>query len=89
MSSIRFKPLAPLALITVAAMWGLAFVLMVDPIERQGINDFLSFRFLFATLFLVAIRPRVIANFSKSLITKGGIAGTFLALGYIFQTLGL
>lgn len=89
MSSIRFKPLAPLALITVAAMWGLAFVLMVDPIERQGINDFLSFRFLFATLFLVAIRPRVIATFSKSLITKGGIAGTFLALGYIFQTLGL
>ena len=89
MSAIRFKPLAPIALITVAAMWGLAFVLMVDPIERQGINDFLSFRFLFATLFLVAIRPRVLWSLNKNLITKGGTAGTFLALGYIFQTLGL
>ena len=81
--------LAPLALITVAAMWGLAFVLMVDPIERQGINDFLSFRFLFATLFLILLRPRVIRSFTMPLISKGGVAGTFLGLGYIFQTLGL
>ena len=85
----RLKPLAPLALVLVAAMWGLAFVLMVDPIERQGINDFLSFRFLFATLFLILIRPRVIGSLSLPLITKGGAAGTFLGLGYIFQTLGL
>jgi drug/metabolite transporter (DMT)-like permease len=85
----RLKPLAPLALVLVAAMWGLAFVLMVDPIERQGINDFLSFRFLFATLFLILIRPRVIGSLSLPLITKGGVAGTFLGLGYIFQTLGL
>jgi drug/metabolite transporter (DMT)-like permease len=62
---------------------------MVDPIERQGINDFLSFRFLFATLFLILIRPRVIGSLSLPLITKGGVAGTFLGLGYIFQTLGL
>jgi drug/metabolite transporter (DMT)-like permease len=62
---------------------------MVDPIERQGINDFLSFRFLFATLFLILIRPRVIGSLSLPLITKGGAAGTFLGLGYIFQTLGL
>ncbi len=83
------RTLAPIALITVAAMWGLAFVLMVDPIERQGINDFLSFRFVFATLFLIALRPRVITAISRPLLTKGGIAGTFLACGYIFQTLGL
>lgn len=89
MNSKRLKPIAPFALITVAAMWGLAFVLMVDPIERQGINDFLSFRFLFATLFLVLIRPRVIRSLSKALFKKGGTAGLFLGFGYIFQTLGL
>jgi drug/metabolite transporter (DMT)-like permease len=89
MKTSGMKSLAPVALITVAAMWGLAFVLMVDPIERQGINDFLSFRFLFATLFLLLLRPRVIRSISTRLITKGGIAGTFLGLGYIFQTLGL
>ena len=83
------KPLAPFALITVAAMWGMAFVLMVDPIERQGINDFLSFRFLIATVILIAIRPRVVRQISRVLLTKGGTAGIFLAFGYIFQTLGL
>lgn len=70
-------------------MWGMAFVLMVDPIERQGINDFLSFRFLIATGILIALRPRVVRQISKALLTKGSIAGVFLSFGYIFQTLGL
>ncbi len=81
--------LAPVALISVAAMWGMAFVLMVDPIERQGINDFLSFRFLIATFILIAIRPRVLRQISATLLKKGSIAGLFLGFGYIFQTLGL
>ena len=67
----------------------MAFVLMVDPIEKQGINDFLSFRFLIATLILIAIRPRVLRQISRALLKKGSIAGIFLACGYIFQTLGL
>ena len=54
----KFRPFAPAALIAVAAMWGLAFVVMVDPIQRQGINDFLSFRFLFAVLLLIILRPK-------------------------------
>lgn len=85
----RLRSFAPAALISVAAMWGLAFVLMVDPIERQGINDFLSFRFLLATLLLILLRPRVLTIIKGELLIKGGLAGIFLGSGYIFQTLGL
>jgi drug/metabolite transporter (DMT)-like permease len=88
-SEIKIRVIAPIALISVAAFWGLAFVLMVDPIERQGINDFLSFRFTLATLILIAIRPKILKKFNRSLLLKGGAAGLFLGLGYIFQTLGL
>ena len=70
-------------------MWGLAFVVMVDPIERQGVNDFLSFRFLFAVLFLILLRPRVVREITLDMALKGGAAGLFLGSGYIFQTLGL
>jgi drug/metabolite transporter (DMT)-like permease len=53
---IRF---APVALILLAASWGLAFVVMKDSIERQSVNSFLFTRFAFALIFLVAFRPAV------------------------------
>lgn len=67
----------------------MAFVLMVDPIQKQGINDFLSFRFTVATIILILIRPRVLRQISIPLLKKGSIAGTFLGLGFAFQTFGL
>ena len=84
----KYRPFAPAALISVAAMWGLAFVVMVDPIKRQGINDFLSFRFLFAVLLLIILRPKVLRAITGEMLLKGGAAGLFLGSGYIFQTLG-
>ncbi len=87
--SLRFRPFAPLALISVAAFWGLAFVVMVDPIAKQGINDFLSFRFTIATLLLIILRPRVLRNLNKEILKKGGLAGALLSFGYIAQTVGL
>jgi drug/metabolite transporter (DMT)-like permease len=83
------KSFAPVALLSIAAIWGMTFVMMVDPIQRQGVNDFLSFRFTIATIILILIRPRVLRQISLPLLTKGGIAGTFLGLGFAFQTLGL
>lgn len=85
----KFRPFAPAALIAVAAMWGLAFVVMVDPIQRQGVNDFLSFRFIFAVLLLIILRPKVLRQITGEMALKGGAAGLFLGSGYIFQTLGL
>ena len=81
--------LAPWALISVAAAWGFAFVVMKDAIQRQSVNNFLFTRFALAVLVMLLIRPQTIKHFNKDLLQRGSLAGIFLGFGYIFQTLGL
>ena len=81
--------IAPWALLAVSASWGLAFVIMKDPIEKQNVNSFLATRFLLAVLVMIAIRPRVLSQITREMLIKGFFAGIFLASGYIFQTFGL
>jgi len=81
--------LAPWALLSVSAAWGMAFVVMKDAIERQSVNNFLFTRFLVAVVVMVALKPSVVKQFDRDLLQRAGSAGIFLGLGYIFQTLGL
>jgi drug/metabolite transporter (DMT)-like permease len=81
--------LAPWALLSVAAAWGFAFVVMKDAIERQTVNNFLFSRFAVAVIVMLAIRPQCIKYFNKDLLLRGSAAGLFLGGGYILQTLGL
>ncbi len=81
--------LAPVALLAVAAMWGAAFVLMKDAIKRQDVNSFLFTRFAVAAIVMILLKPKVIRYFSRDLVLRGFIAGCFLGMGYILQTLGL
>jgi drug/metabolite transporter (DMT)-like permease len=81
--------LAPWALLSVSAAWGMAFVVMKDAIERQSVNNFLFTRFLLAVIVMVALKPSVIKKFNRDLLLRASAAGIFLGLGYIFQTLGL
>jgi drug/metabolite transporter (DMT)-like permease len=81
--------LAPWALLSVSASWGLAFVVMKDAIERQTVNNFLFSRFVVAVAVMILIRPQCIKYFNKDLLVRATIAGLFLGTGYILQTLGL
>jgi len=81
--------LAPWALLTVSAAWGMAFVVMKDAIERQSVNNFLFTRFTLAVIVMVALKPQVLKKLNRDLMIRAGSAGIFLGLGYIFQTLGL
>jgi drug/metabolite transporter (DMT)-like permease len=81
--------LAPWALLSVAAAWGFAFVVMKDAIQRQSVNNFLFTRFALAVLVMLIIRPQTVKHFNKDLLQRGSLAGIFLGFGYIFQTLGL
>lgn len=81
--------LAPWALLSVSAAWGMAFVVMKDPIAKQSVNSFLFTRFLVAVIAMLALQPSVMQKLSAELLRKGFIAGLFLGAGYILQTLGL
>jgi drug/metabolite transporter (DMT)-like permease len=85
----RKMKIAPWALLAVAASWGMAFVVMKDPIEKQSVNSFLFTRFAVAVLAMLALQPQVFKKFNREILIKGFIAGLFLGSGYIFQTLGL
>jgi drug/metabolite transporter (DMT)-like permease len=64
-SSANRLRLAPVALISLAAAWGLAFVVMKDSIERQSVNSFLFTRFGIATLVLLVLRPMIFRLITK------------------------
>ena len=81
--------LAPWALLTVAAMWGISFVWMKDILDQQDVYSFLTSRFLVAATVMIIIKPKVLTLLSRELITKGLLIGMALGSGYIFQTLGL
>ena len=81
--------IAPWALLTVSAAWGFSFIVMKDAIQRQSVNNFLFTRFTLAVIVMILIRPQTIKLFNKDLLQRGGLAGIFLGLGYIAQTLGL
>jgi drug/metabolite transporter (DMT)-like permease len=81
--------LAILALFAVTAAWGASFVLMKPAIERQPIPDFLATRFVIAAIVLILVRPSVLSNITPRVWWTGTIAGVFLAVGYVAQTIGL
>lgn len=85
----RRVALAPWALLAVAAVWGMAFVVMKDPIAKQNVNSFLFTRFTVAVIAMILLKPSVITMITPEIIRKGLLAGLFLGTGYIFQTLGL
>ena len=73
----------------VAAIWGSAFLSMKGTLERLDVNSFLTWRFVIATLLLIAIRPTVLKKIDLPFLKKGVILGLFLSSGYIFQSFGL
>ena len=83
------KGLFALILLAVSAIWGGAFVVMKDALARLDVNSFLAWRFLIATLLLIAIRPKVLFQINRKFLLKGLLVGTFLGSGYIFQSFGL
>ena len=77
------------ALISVAVIWGAAFVLMKPAIEKQPIFDFLASRFTIATLVMILIRPSIIKKLTPDMLKVGVPVGVLLGGGYITQTIAL
>lgn len=78
-----------LALLSVACVWGWAFVVVADAIVLYPMYAFLAWRFALATTAFVVFYPRVLKKLTPANLRMGLIAGVLLAGGYIFQTWGL
>ncbi len=80
---------AELALVGIAAVWGLTFVMVQDAIELLPTMAFLGYRFVPAALLVAAIFRRRLLALPAAGWRAGALMGVFLTVGYIFQTLGL
>jgi drug/metabolite transporter (DMT)-like permease len=81
--------LAELALIGIAAVWGLTFTMVQDAIALLPTLAFLAYRFTGATLLVVPVFARPLAALPREGVRAGLIMGVFLTGGYVCQTLGL
>ncbi len=87
---LRPRPATPVALlVAVTAVWGSTFVIVKAALARMAVMDFLAWRFVLATLVMVAIRPRAILSLSRRGWWQGGLLGLALGGGYVTQTFGL
>jgi drug/metabolite transporter (DMT)-like permease len=80
---------AEVALVGVAAVWGLTFVMVQDAIEVLPTMAFLGYRFLPAALIVALVFHRQLRALSAAGWRAGAVIGLFLTAGYVFQTLGL
>jgi drug/metabolite transporter (DMT)-like permease len=80
---------AEAALVGIAAVWGLTFVMVQDAIELLPTMAFLGYRFIPAALLVAIVFRKQLARLSPAGWRAGLLMGVFLTAGYIFQTLGL
>ncbi len=80
---------AQLALVGIAAVWGLTFVMVQDAIAVLPTMAFLAYRFGSAALLVAVIFRDRIRALGADGWRAGALMGAFLCAGYVFQTLGL
>ena len=81
--------IASVALVAVTAVWGYTFVVVQDAVAYMPVMDFLAWRFLVASVVMIALRPTCLRNVTRLELLRGVGLGTVLGLGYIAQTYGL
>jgi drug/metabolite transporter (DMT)-like permease len=89
MSEAALRRTAELALVAIAAVWGLTFVMVQDAIALLPTMAFLAYRFIPAALIVAVIFWGRLRRLPPAGWRAGLVMGLFLAGGYIFQTLGL
>lgn len=80
---------AEAALVGVAAVWGLTFVMVKDAVQTAPVAAFLAYRFLPAAAIVGAVAHRNLRRLPARGWAAGAVMGIFLTAGYAFQTAGL
>jgi drug/metabolite transporter (DMT)-like permease len=88
MTERRF-PLAEVALVAIASVWGLTFVMVQDAVKQIAVMTFLAYRFIPASVIVAIVFRRDFKRLNTEGFRFGMIMGAFLTGGYVFQTLGL
>ena len=80
---------ADLILVGIALIWGATFVMVKNALDSVGPVTFIAWRFIAATLTLLAIFHRRMRGLLPGEIRAGILLGLWLGTGYVLQTTGL
>ena len=80
---------ADLALLAVAAIWGLTFTAVQRALDAAAPMSFLAARFTLAAVVLALFFPRRVFRINWRVVTVAALLGLWLTAGYAFQTVGL
>ena len=86
---MKLKSLLYLGLLATTAVWGGAFLVMKDSLERQDVYSFLATRFTLAALVMFAFRPKSLLGLNWIFVKRAIFAGLLTSSAFIFQTFGL
>jgi drug/metabolite transporter (DMT)-like permease len=81
--------LADAALLGVAIVWGLNFVVIKDAIADTGPMTYLLWRHILAAIMLAAVMPRTVLATTRRDWLYGAVLGVFLFVAFVTQTIGL
>ena len=81
--------LADSALLSVAVIWGLNFVVIKDAIADTGPMTYLLWRHIAAAVMLAAVMPRTVRETTRRDWLYGAVLGLFLFIALATQTIGL
>lgn len=83
MSARRSQGLPVTLLVGVTVVWGSTFVIVKTAVSHMAVMDFLAWRFVVATLVMVAVRPRSLMTLSRRGWAQGIVLGLAVGGGYI------
>jgi drug/metabolite transporter (DMT)-like permease len=89
LSKFSHRTQAELAILLVAVIWGVTFVVVKEALADIGPFLFLAIRFILAFIVLALLSFHNIRQIRRSTVLAGCLLGFFLFIGYIFQTVGL
>lgn len=70
-------------------LWGWTFVIVKNGVHSYDPFSFVFIRFAITLIFMIILVYIFKVKLNKDILIKGFIAGTFLFLAYLFQTIGL
>ena len=83
----RYK--GEIILLLTSIMWGGGFIATEFSLGSMTPLQVMTIRFLIATIILCSVFFNQLKQISKSTLKKGTLAGFFLFVGFVFQTVGL
>lgn len=78
-----------LALVFCSLIWGVAFVVVKDVLDRSSVFLFLAMRFSVAVALMIAFQSKVLRSMERDEVYAGMRLAFFMFAGYAFQTTGL